>query len=199
MPGYNDLVTGRADAFVRDRAGGDYYRRCWEGAIQSGADMVIITSFNEWLEGTQIEPSVTYGDFYLNLTRELGDRYRSSPTYLAEIAPATALPTEPATFTPAPTLTSTPTLTPTTTPSPTSTPTPTSTATPIPTSTPLPTLTPSPTATPTPPPTSTPTPTLPQAATAFARDYPELIMAGIGLALIAIMAMRTIAKDRRSR
>ncbi|MBN1812510.1 MAG: glycoside hydrolase family 99-like domain-containing protein [Anaerolineae bacterium] len=196
MPGYNDLVTGRADAFVRDRAGGDYYRRCWEGAIQSGADMVIITSFNEWLEGTQIEPSVTYGDFYLNLTRELGDQYQSSPAYLSpDIAPPTAPPTE----APTPTLTPIPTSTPTATPTspPTSTPTPTPTAAPTPTFTPLPTPTPPPTATPTPSPTLTPTPTLPQATSSFAQDYPELIVAGVGLALIAIMAIYTVSKDRR--
>ncbi len=196
MPGYDDLVTGRADAFVRDRAGGDYYRRCWEGAIQSGADMVIITSFNEWLEGTQIEPSVTCGDFYLNLTRELSDRYRSSPAYLApDIAPPTAPPTDP----PAPTITPIPTPTPTATPTPTSTSRPTATATPTPTFTPLPTLTPSPTTTPTPLPTSTPAPALPQAAASFARDYPEMIVAGVGLTLIAIMAIYTLAKDRRPR
>jgi hypothetical protein len=117
MPGYNDLVTGRSDAFVRDRAGGDYYRRCWQGAIQSGADMVIITSFNEWLEGTQIEPSVTYGDLYLNLTRELADQYRASPlvvptTALLPTAPPTEAPTSAptATVTPPPAPTPTPTL-----------------------------------------------------------------------------------------
>jgi hypothetical protein len=199
MPGYDDLVTGRADAFVRDRVGGDYYRRCWEGAIQSNADMVIITSFNEWLEGTQIEPSVTYGDFYLNLTRELGNRYRSSPAYLLpDISPPTTPPTE----VPTPTSTPIPTSTPTTTPTPTPTATATATATPTatPTFTPLPTLTPAPTATPTPLPTPTPTPTAPQAAVSFARDYPELIVAGTGLTLIAIMALYRIAKDaRRSR
>jgi hypothetical protein len=195
MPGYDDLVTGRADAFVRDRDGGDYYRRCWEGAIQSKADMVIITSFNEWLEGTQIEPSVTYGDFYLNLTRELGNQYRSGPIYLApDIAPPTAPPTEPA----APTPTPAPTSTPTATPTPTPTPLPTPTATPTLTPTPLPTLTPSPTATRTPLPTPAPTIAPPQAAGSFARDYPELIVAGVGLALIAIMALYTIAKNRRS-
>ena len=45
MPGYDDRVTGRPDAFVRYRAGGAYYRRCWDGAIRSGADLVIVTSF----------------------------------------------------------------------------------------------------------------------------------------------------------
>jgi hypothetical protein len=192
MPGYNDLVTGRADAFVRDRAGGDYYRHCWEGAIQSNADMVIITSFNEWLEGTQIEPSVTYGDFYLNLTRELGDRYRSGPAYLA---PKIVPPTE----SPVPTLTSTATPMPTATPTPTLTSTPSPTATPAPTFTQLPTLTPSPTATPTPLPTSTPTPALSQVATSFAQDYPELIVAGVGLALIAIMTICIVIRDKRPR
>jgi hypothetical protein len=33
--------------------------------------MISISSFNEWTEGHQIEPSVTYGSLYLDLTREL--------------------------------------------------------------------------------------------------------------------------------
>ena len=114
MPGYDDIVTGRSDAFIRGRANGDYYRTCWDGAIQSGADWVIITSFNEWWEGSQIEPSVTYGDFYLNLTQELGDQYRASP--LVPLPPpdpptATAAPTSPPTATPTETPTPTPTAT----------------------------------------------------------------------------------------
>jgi hypothetical protein len=196
MPGYDDLVTGRSDAFVRDRAGGDYYRRCWQGAIQSGADMVIITSFNEWLEGTQIEPSVSYGDFYLNLTRELGDQYRASPLVPLEAPPPpTPPPTKVPTPLPSPTPTQTPSPTPTPTPTPTVTPSPT--ATPTPTATPLPTLTPSPTATPTPLPTPTPTPTLPQAAVSFAGDYPELVVAGVGIVVIAALAARSIRRGRR--
>jgi hypothetical protein len=192
MPGYNDLNTGRPDAYVRDRAGGDYYRTCWQGAIQSGADMVIITSFNEWEEGTQIEPSVSYGDAYLNLTRELGDLYRTSP-----VIPPTATPPS------APTSTSTPlpTTPPTATPPPTPTPTPTSTATPsatpTPTATPAPTFTPTPTATPTPTPpptptaTPTPTPTLPQVATSFAVAHPEVVVAVVGVILIGVLAVHS--------
>jgi hypothetical protein len=197
MPGYDDLVTDRADAFVRDRAGGDYYRRCWEGAVQSGADMVILTSFNEWLEGSQIEPSVSYGDFYLSLTRELGDQYRAGPLLpVAETSPpvmvltatSTAVPTPP----PTEILTPTPSPTPTPLPTPAPTATPTATPTPTPTQTPTPTATPTPMPTPTPTPLPTPTPTLPQAAVSFAQNYPGLIAGGLALAFIALMVIRDL-------
>ena len=57
--------------FARARDGGAFFRETWSAAMATNPDMIMITSFNEWLEGTHIEPSVTYGDFYLNLTREL--------------------------------------------------------------------------------------------------------------------------------
>ena len=79
MPGYNDLKTGRSNAFVRDRAGGGFYEKCWLGAIDSRADWVIITSFNEWVEGSQIEPSQSYGNRYLELTKAWSDRFRAGP------------------------------------------------------------------------------------------------------------------------
>ncbi len=126
MPGYDDRATGRADAFVRDRAGGDYYRRCWQGTIASGADWVILTSFNEWMEGTQIEPSVHYGEFYLDLTRELAAAYRAAPA-AAPLPPATASPPSPTpvplTSVPAPSPAPSPTPFPTSTPAPFPTPT----------------------------------------------------------------------------
>lgn len=71
MPGYNDLKLPRADAFARARDGGAFFRETWSAATATNPDMIMITSFNEWLEGTHIEPSVAYGDFYLSLTREL--------------------------------------------------------------------------------------------------------------------------------
>jgi hypothetical protein len=201
MPGYDDRVTGREDAFVRDRAGGAYYRRCWEGAIQSGADFTIVTSFNEWMEGTQIEPSVGYEDFYLNLTKELGDAYRISEPPPTESPPTatttptatqTPLPTDTPTATPSPTPTLTPTitLTPTATATPTVTPTPTATPTPTPTPAPTQTPTATPTVTPTPAPTPTPSP-LEQVFVA-ARDYPELVLMGLALllALAAFIRLR---------
>ncbi len=166
MPGYDDThISGRPGAYAYPRQDGNYYRHTWEAAIASNPDMIVITSFNEWREGTMIEPSVTYGDLFLNLTRELSSAYRQGTTLLptATVAPtSTPLPAPTATLTPSPTIT--PTLTPsptfTTTPSPTPTFTPSPTATPTltPSPTSTPTLTPSPTFTTTPSPTSSATP-----------------------------------------
>lgn len=79
MPGYDDTRSGRASAFRVGRRDGEYYRSTWAAAIASRPDWVVITSFNEWVEGTMIEPSVSYGDLYLNLTRELAAQYKASP------------------------------------------------------------------------------------------------------------------------
>jgi hypothetical protein len=70
MPGNDDTRTRRSGAYVRDRRSGDFYRETWRAAFASYPDWIIITSWNEWVEGTMIEPSVTYGDLYLNITRE---------------------------------------------------------------------------------------------------------------------------------
>ena len=178
MPGYNDLKTGREDAFVREREDGQFYRDTWQAAIDSGADWVVITSWNEWVEGSQIEPSVSYGDLYLDLTRELAAQFRAqaeasaldTPTPTLSPSPtATLAPTLTATSTltvrlsahgeartPSPTATTTPTRQPTPTATATSTPTPTATATTSPTATPTTNPTPTPTATPTPAPLVTP-------------------------------------------
>jgi uncharacterized protein YraI len=77
MPGYDDTHTNREDAFAVDRRDGDYYREAWSAAIASQPDWIVITSFNEWIEGTMIEPSLTYGNRYLDLTRELATAFKS--------------------------------------------------------------------------------------------------------------------------
>jgi LysM repeat protein len=79
MPGYNDLyIQGRSGRFAHDRRSGAYYRETWQAATDSKPDLVVITSFNEWLEGTQIEPSASYGNLYLDLTAELSAAYQRS-------------------------------------------------------------------------------------------------------------------------
>lgn len=109
MPGYDDTRTGRGNAFARPREDGAYYVRTWQAAMASNPDWVIITSFNEWPEGTYIEPSQAYGDRYLGLTAEWSGRYKrgEAMTYQPP-APAADNP-PPAPQAPAPTPTPAPT------------------------------------------------------------------------------------------
>ncbi|HEX6512432.1 MAG TPA: endo-1,3-alpha-glucanase family glycosylhydrolase [Chloroflexota bacterium] len=79
MPGYDDTRLGRGAAgFAVDRANGGYYANLWQGAIATHPDIVSITSWNEWTEGSQIEPSRSYGDAYLRLTKQWTDAYRAA-------------------------------------------------------------------------------------------------------------------------
>ncbi len=55
-PGY-DARRGSGDPTVKSRRNGATYDSMWKTAIQAGADRVTITSYNEWHEGTQIEPA----------------------------------------------------------------------------------------------------------------------------------------------
>lgn len=75
MPGYDDVrVRG---GFAQDREGGGYYDRSWAAALASSPNWVVITSFNEWMEGSQIEPSATYGDQYLNQTARWSAQFKA--------------------------------------------------------------------------------------------------------------------------
>ena len=118
----NRKVPTQPEKVVRDRENGDYYRETWRAAFSTYPDWIIITSWNEWPEGTMIEPSVTYGNLYLDITRQFAAQFKAG------------LPT--------PTPTNTPTNTPTRTATPTHTPTATPTSTATPTATPPPTWTP---------------------------------------------------------
>ncbi|HEX9925434.1 MAG TPA: endo-1,3-alpha-glucanase family glycosylhydrolase, partial [Anaerolineae bacterium] len=88
MPGYDDTRQPRDNAFAVPRRNGDYLRETWLGALASQPNMLVITSFNEWLEGTQIEPSQSYGTQYLDVTRELVTALRGSPPRVPNAAPA---------------------------------------------------------------------------------------------------------------
>lgn len=55
-PGYDASET-TGDTRVKLRLNGETYDSMWGAAVRAGADIVTITSYNEWGEGTQIEPA----------------------------------------------------------------------------------------------------------------------------------------------
>ena len=92
-PGYvDDRVRPWNRQNTKERRDGAYYEKSWETALACNAPLVSVTSFNEWHEGTQIEPAVpkhthdfTYlsyaphkPDFYLTLTRKWVELFAQS-------------------------------------------------------------------------------------------------------------------------
>jgi len=93
-PGYLDTrVRPWNGKTTKSRGNGRYYEAMMEKAVDTAPDFIGITSFNEWFEGTQIEPAVpktipsfTYEEygkdedplFYIKKTKELISRYVKS-------------------------------------------------------------------------------------------------------------------------
>ena len=76
-PGY-DARRATGDERVRPRADGATYDRMWRSAIRAGADIVTITSYNEWHEGTQIEPARSVGVPYASYDGAYGATGRAA-------------------------------------------------------------------------------------------------------------------------
>src|SRR5262249_56492464 len=55
-PGY-DATPATGDVRIKTRDEGATYDCMWRAALAAHADVVTITSYNEWSEGTQIEPA----------------------------------------------------------------------------------------------------------------------------------------------
>lgn len=75
-PGFDGRIwhhPGRAVA----RGLGKRYEEMWQAAIESRPDFITVCSFNEWGEGTQIEPSLEYEDLYLRLTAKWAKTFKA--------------------------------------------------------------------------------------------------------------------------
>jgi glycoprotein endo-alpha-1,2-mannosidase len=78
-PGY-DARRATGDPRVRQRARGIRYDWMWRKAIQARAPIVTVTSYNEWHEGTQIEPARAVGAPYASYDGAWGLRGRAAET-----------------------------------------------------------------------------------------------------------------------
>jgi glycoprotein endo-alpha-1,2-mannosidase len=84
-PGYIDTrIRPWNGKTTRDRNDGAYYDREFKAALDSGASVISITSYNEWHEGTQIEPAAPkqIADFkYSDYSRVSPDYYLKRTAY----------------------------------------------------------------------------------------------------------------------
>ncbi len=69
IPGYDEAYKASYLPYL-DREGGETYRQYWALARASTPHWILITSYNEWHEGSEIEPSVEFGTTYLEITAE---------------------------------------------------------------------------------------------------------------------------------
>jgi len=68
LPGYDDRKV-RVPGNYLDRYNGYTYNLTWIAALKVNPHGVLICTWNEWHEGTEIEPSVEYGKRYLEITK----------------------------------------------------------------------------------------------------------------------------------
>lgn len=74
-PGHDNRKIAK-EPWVMPRDNGRTLRSFWRAAAEAGADMIGITSWNEWPESTVIEPALTWADpyQYLRIVAELQGR-----------------------------------------------------------------------------------------------------------------------------
>jgi hypothetical protein len=78
-PGFDDShLVDRQTPRIVDRSQGAVYDDQWSSAIDTRADWIVVTSWNEWWENTEIEPGERYGRTYLERTRHWAAIFKSS-------------------------------------------------------------------------------------------------------------------------
>jgi hypothetical protein len=73
LPGWNEAnIAGRSNpTSPQDRGGNQFLTNSWNGAASSGAGVILIVSWNEYLENSHIEPSQNFGTTALDTLRPL--------------------------------------------------------------------------------------------------------------------------------
>jgi uncharacterized protein YraI len=89
LPGWDESrIAGRGNpTSPKDRQGGKFLERSWKGAAASGADAILIVSWNEYLENSYIEPSQNFGTQSLDVLRPLIAAWKGNAPPPAEAAP----------------------------------------------------------------------------------------------------------------
>ncbi len=75
-PGYDHSAVPGRTPLVRDRAGGKFYEESWQKFLRRPSNFVMIETWNEFHEGTDIAESKEYGRQYIELTRKYADLFK---------------------------------------------------------------------------------------------------------------------------
>jgi len=87
-PGFDDShLVDRKTPRIVDRSNGAVYDDQWSKAVDTGADWIVVTSWNEWWENTEIEPSQRYGRAYLERTKFWAGVFKSSSGAVSGVRP----------------------------------------------------------------------------------------------------------------
>jgi len=87
IPGYDDTKI-RKPGLAVNRYDGELYRVQWQEAIKANPHWILITSFNEWHEGSEIEPSLEYKQQYLDLTAKYARQFKAKQQKTTHKAPS---------------------------------------------------------------------------------------------------------------
>ncbi len=90
IPGYDDTKI-RKPGLKAERREGQTYRVLWEEAMKADPDWILITSWNELHEGSEIEPTFEDGDKYLRLTGEYAPRFLSARFSKAQVSASASI------------------------------------------------------------------------------------------------------------
>lgn len=75
-PGYDHAAVPDRTPLVVDRRGGDFYGEQWQKLLQQPANIVMIETWNELHEGTDIAESREYGRKFIELTRRYVEEFK---------------------------------------------------------------------------------------------------------------------------
>lgn len=79
-PGYDhSAVPGRSPLIV-ERRSGQFYEEQWLQFLEQPSNFVMIETWNEFHEGTDVAESREYGRQYIELTRKYVDRFKQMPS-----------------------------------------------------------------------------------------------------------------------
>jgi hypothetical protein len=85
-PGFNDTgVWGWGQGpRVTDRRGTQEYQEQWQEVLRHRPDAVQLITWNDFQEGTTIEPAEQYGFTFINLTEQYVEKYTGRPADLTD-------------------------------------------------------------------------------------------------------------------